>query len=324
MAGLSRILTVALVCVLLGPRTDAMAADKYPDRPVHFIVGFPPGGAVDTVARIMGDWLSQRLGQAFVIENRAGSGGMIATNAAIHSQPDGYTIVFVGSNNAIGVSLYKHLPFDFLRDTTLVAGMLRLPNVMLVAPSLPVHSVAELIAYARARPGQLNYASAGNGTSLHMSAELFKAMTGINMIHIPYRGAAAFYPDLMSGKVQMSFDNLPGAVGFVKSGRLRALGVTTSTRSDAIPDVPTIAETVPGFEASVFYGIAAPKGTPPEAVEILNGAVGAALTDPNMVARFAALGAVPMPLTPPEFHQLMAEEIEKWRKVVEFSGASVD
>jgi tripartite-type tricarboxylate transporter receptor subunit TctC len=303
---------------------NALAADKYPSRPVHFIVGFPAGGPVDTVARIMGDWLSQQLGQPFVIENRAGSGGMIATNAAIHSQPDGYTILFVGSNNAIGVSLYKHLAFDFLRDTTPVAGMLRLPNIMIVTPSLPVNSVAELIDYAKARPGQLNYASAGNGTSLHLSAELFKSMTGTNMIHVPYRGAAAFYPDLMSGKVHMAFENLPGAIGFVKSGRLRALGVTTSTRSAAVPDVPTIGETVAGYEANVFYGIAAPNGTPPEAVEILNRAVTAALTDPKMVARFADLGSVPMPLTPPEFGQLMVEEIEKWRKVVEFSGASVD
>jgi tripartite-type tricarboxylate transporter receptor subunit TctC len=315
---------VLLVGLFLTTGLDARAADNHPNRPVHFVVGFLPGGPVDTVARIMSDWLSQQLGQAFVVENRAGSGGMIAASTAIHAAPDGYTILFVGSNNAIGASLYKNLSFDLMRDSTPVAGLLRAPNILLVAPSLPVNTVGELIAYAKANPGKLNYGSAGVGTSLHLSAELFKSMTGIDMVHIPYRGAAALYPDMLSGKIQVSFENLPGAIGFVKSGRLRALGVSTATRADAVPDVPTIAETVPGFEASVFYGIAAPAGTPPEAVDILNRAVGAALVDPKMAARLAELGGTPMPMTPPEFRQLLEQEIEKWRKVVAFSGASVD
>ena len=301
-----------------------LAADKFPSRPIHWVVGFAAGGPNDTVARIFGEWLSNHLGQQFVIENRSGSGGMIAANAMINAPADGYTILFDAPNNAIGTTLYKHLPFEFLRDTVPVAGMMRLANVMVVPPSLPVHSVTEFIAYAKAHPGELSFASSGNGTSVHMSAELFKAMTGINMVHVPYRGSAAAYPDLLSGKVHVLFDNIPGAVGFVHDGRLRALGVTTAERSKALPDVPTVGETVPGYEASVWYGIVAPKGTPPDVVAVLNTAVNAALADPKMQARIAELGGTPMPMSPAEFGKLLGEETEKWSKVVKFANISVE
>ncbi len=255
-----RVRLIALLLGLAALLAPAHAADKFPVKPVHWVVGFAAGGPNDIVARVMGEWLSAHLGQQFVIENRVGSGGMIAANAVINSPPDGYTIMFVAPNNAIGTTLYKNLPFVFLRDTAPVAGMMRLTNVMVVPPSLPVKTVAEFIAYAKANPGKLSYASSGNGTSVHMSAELFKSMAGLDMVHVPYRGSAAAYPDLMTGKVHVLFDNLPGSVEFVRTGKLRALGVTTAKRSDALPDVPTVGETVPGYEASVFYGISGAEG----------------------------------------------------------------
>ncbi len=309
---------------LLALTGAACAADKFPSRPIHWVVGFAAGGPNDTVARIFGEWMSNYLGQQIVVEDRTGQGGMIAANYVVKSAPDGYTVMFVAPNNVIGTSLYKHLPFDFLQDSVPVAGLMRLANVMVVPPTLPVKSVGEFIAYAKAHPGELSFASSGNGTSVHMSGELFKAMTGINMVHVPYRGSAAVYPDLLSGKVHVLFDNIPGAVGFVHDGRLRALGVTTAERSKALPDVPTVAETVPGYEASVWYGIAAPKGTPPEAIEVLNKAVNAALADPKMQARIADLGGTPMPLTPAAFGKLLADETEKWGKVVKFANISVE
>jgi tripartite-type tricarboxylate transporter receptor subunit TctC len=302
----------------------AMGADKYPSRPVHFVVGFTAGGPNDIVARILSEWLSDYLGQQFVVENRAGSGGMIAANAVINSPPDGYTIMFVAPNNAIGASLYKNLPFNFLRDTAPVAGIMRLANIMVVPPSLAVRSVAEFIDYAKAHPGELSFASSGNGTSVHMSGELFKAMTGINLVHVPYRGSSAAFPDLMTGKVHVMFDNLPGSIEFVRSGQLRALGVTTAKRSDALADVPAIGEIVPGYEASVWYGMAAPRGTPPEAIDTLNKAMAAALADPKMEARLAELGGIAMPMSPEEFGKLVADETEKWAKVVKFAGISVE
>lgn len=302
----------------------AGAADKYPSRPIHWVVGFAAGGPNDTIARIFGEWLSNYLGQQIVVEDRAGSGGMLAANYVINAAPDGYTVMFVAPNNAIGTSLYKHLPFDFLRDAVPVAGLMRLANVMVVPPSLPAKSVKEFISYAKAHPGELSFASSGNGTSVHMSAELFKAMTHIDMVHVPYRGSAIAYPDLLSGKVHVLFDNIPGAVGFVHDGRLRALGVTTAERSKALPDVPTIAESVPGYEASVWYGIAGPKGMPQEAIETLNKAVNAALADPKMQARVAELGGAPMPVSPAEFGKLLADETEKWAKVVKFANISVE
>jgi tripartite-type tricarboxylate transporter receptor subunit TctC len=316
------LLAVAGVVVLSGK--GAVAADKYPSRPIHWVVGFAAGGPNDTVARIFGEWLSNYLGQQIVVEDRTGSGGMIAANYVVHAPADGYTVMFVAPNNAIGTTLYKHLPFDFMRDAVPVAGLMRLTNVMVVPPSLPVKNVAEFIAYAKAHPGELSFASSGNGTSVHMSAELFKSMTGIDMVHVPYRGSALVYPDLLSGKVHVLFDNLPGALGFVQQGKLRALGVTTAQRSAALPDVPTVAETVPGYEASVWYGIAAPKGTPPEVIAILNKAVNAALADPKMQARVAQLGGTPMPMSPDEFGRLLRDETEKWGKVVKFAHLSIE
>jgi tripartite-type tricarboxylate transporter receptor subunit TctC len=313
---------LCLVC-LAAVAAPASAAD-YPNRPVRWLIGFAPGGPVDIVARILSQWLSERLGQQFVVENRAGSGGNLAAAAAVNSEPDGYTLLFVAPNNAISASLYKKLSYDFMRDTVPVAGIMRLTNIMVVPPALPVKTVQEFIDYCKANPGKVAYASSGNGTSVHMSAELFKAMTKVDMIHVPYRGSALAYPDLMSNKVQTIFDNLPGALEQVRAGTLRALGVTSPQRWPGVPDIPAIAETVPGFESVGFYGISAPKGTPPEIVALLNKAVGEALQDPKLAARLAELGGQPMPMTPAEFGKLIADETDKWRKVVEFAGVSVE
>jgi len=314
-------LVFGLAAALVVP---ALAADKYPSRPIRFVAGFPAVGAVDITARVMADWLSSDLGQQVVVENRGGSGGNIGAAAVVDSPPDGYTILFVGANNAISTSLYKKLPFDFIRDTAPVAGIMRLTNIMVIPPSLPFKTVADFIAYGKANPGKLSFASSGNGTSVHMSGELFKAMTGLDMVHVPYRGSAAAYPDLMTEKVHVLFDNLPGSIEFVRSGQLRALGVTVAKRWPGLPDIPAIAETVPGYEASIWYGISVPKGTPPEVVAILNKSVAAALADPKMKAKLAELGGVPMPMTPAEFGKLISDETDKWAKVVKFANISVD
>src|SRR5690242_3003980 len=300
------------------------ASAAYPDRPVHWMIGFAAGGPVDIVARIMAQALSDRLGQQFIVENRAGSGGNIAAAAAINAAPDGYTLLFVAPNNAISTSLYKKLPFDFLKDTVPVASIMQLTNMLVVANEMPVKSVAEFIDYCKANPGKIAFASSGNGTSVHLAAELFKVMTKCDMIHVPYRGSAVAYPDIISNKVQLIFDNLPGALEQARGGNVRALGVTSPQRWPGLPDTPAIAETVPGFESVGFYGISAPKGTPVEIVETLNKAVNEALKDPKLVARLAELGGIPKPMTPGEFGKLVADETEKWRKVVEFAGVSVD
>ena len=300
------------------------SAAGYPDRPVHWLIGFAAGGPVDIVARIMSQWLSERLGQQFVVENRAGAGGNVAAAAAINSAPDGYTLLFVAPNNAISASLYKHLSYDFMRDTVPVASIMQLTNMLVVSNAMPVKTVQEFIDYCKANPGKVSYASSGYGTSVHMSAELFKAMAGIDMVHVPYRGSAIAFPDIISNKVQLIFDNLPSALEQSRSGTVRALGVTSPQRWPGVPDVPAIAETVPGFESVGFYGISAPKGTPPQIVEILNKAVGEALKDPKVVERLTAIGGIPKAMTPAEFGKLVADETEKWRKVVEFSGASVE
>lgn len=299
-------------------------AQGYPNRPVHWIVSFTAGGPNDTVARIIGQYLSERLGQQFIIENKVGAGGNIGMAAVLSSPPDGYTIGFAAPNNAINASLYEKLPFDFIRDSVPVAGTMLLTNVMVVHPDVPAKTVAEFIAYAKANPGKINMASSGSGTSVHMSGELFKAMTGIQMQHVPYRGSAPALQDLLTNRVQVIFDNLPGSIAHIKSGALRALGVTAGKRSQALPDVPTIAETVPGYEAVVWYGIVAPKGTPPEIVDTLNKAVNDVLADPKLKARLAELGGEPMPMTPAQFGKLIADETEKWAKVVKFSGAKAD
>jgi len=303
---------------------QSAGAAEYPSRPVQMLVGFAAGGGSDIVARMLCEWLSRHLGQRFVIENRTGVGGNLAAQAVINSRPDGYTLLFVGPNNAIAVSLYKKLPFDFLRDTAPVAGVMRLTNLMVVPPSLPARTVQELIDYARAHPGKLSMASTGHGTSVHLSGELFKAMTRIEMVHVPYRNASALYPDLVTGKIDVLFGNLTGSIELVHAGRLLALAVTAAKRWGGMPDTPTIAETVPGYEADVWYGVVAPKGMPPDIVGILNKAVNAALADPKLIARFAEAGGLPIPMSPSEFGELIAAETDKWRKVVEFAGASVE
>jgi tripartite-type tricarboxylate transporter receptor subunit TctC len=301
----------------------AFAAD-YPTRPVRWLIGFAAGGPVDVVARIMANWLSDHFGQQFVVENRSGSGGNIAAAAAINAPGDGYTLLFVAPNNAISTSLYKHLSFDFIRDTVPVASLMQLPNMLVVSNGMPVKTVAEFIDYCKANPGKVSYASSGYGTSVHMSGELFKSMTGCNMLHVPYRGSAIAYPDIMSNKVQLIFDNLPGALAQSRSGTVRALGVTSPKRWPGLPDIPAVAETVPGFESVGFYGISAPKGTPPEIVDTLNKAINEALKDPKVIEQLASTGGIPKPMTPAEFGKLVADETAKWRKVVEFAGVSVD
>jgi tripartite-type tricarboxylate transporter receptor subunit TctC len=308
----------------LAAGTAPSSAADYPNRPVRWLIGFAAGGPVDIVARIMSQWLSEHFGQQFVVENRTGSGGNLAAAAAVNSTPDGYTLLFVAPNNAISTSLYKHLSYDFIRDTVPVASIMQLTNMLVVSNAMPVKTVQEFIDYCRANPGKVSYASSGYGTSVHMSAELFKAMTKIDMVHVPYRGSAIAFPDIISNKVQLIFDNLPSALEQSRAGTVRALGVTSPQRWPGLPDIPAIAETVPGFESVGFYGISAPKGTPPEIVDILNKAVGEALKDPKLVEKLTAIGGIPKPMTPAEFGRLIADETEKWRKVVEFAGVSVD
>ena len=317
------LLSMACAASLVATGAPALAGD-YPNKPVRFINGFAPGGPVDTVARIMAQALSEHLGQQFVVDNRPGQGGNIGTAAGIAAPPDGYTVMFSGANNAISASLYKHLAFDFMRDTVPIAMFTRVPNLMVISNAMPVKTVQEFIDYCKANPGKIFFASSGNGTTVHMSAELFKAMTKCDMVHVAYRGSALAMPDVISNKVQLIFDNLPTALAQARGGSVRALGVTSAQRWPGVTDVPAIAETVPGYEASVFYGLSAPKGTPPEIVAALNKAVNDVLRDPKLIARFADLGGVPMPMTPEEYGKLIADETVKWRKVVEFAGVSVD
>jgi tripartite-type tricarboxylate transporter receptor subunit TctC len=302
---------------------QALALD-YPTRPVHWVVGYPAGGTTDILARLVGQYLSEKLGQQFVIDNRAGAGNNIATELVANAPPDGYTLLLVNPANGINATLYDKLPFNFIRDIAPVAGIIRVPNVMEVNPGVPAKTVAEFISYAKANPGKVNMASSGNGTSVHVSGELFKMMTGVNMLHVPYRGAAPALTDLMGGQVQVIFDNLPSSVEYIRAGKLRALGVTTAARSDALPGVPSVGETVAGYEASAWFGMGAPKGTPPEVVEKLNAAVNAGLADPKLKARLADLGGTPLVGTAADFGRLIAEETEKWAKVVKFSGAKPD
>jgi tripartite-type tricarboxylate transporter receptor subunit TctC len=325
MTGPLRARLIGLACMLavVAGAGPAAAAD-YPSRPVHWLIGFAAGGPVDIVARIMSQWLSEHFGQQFVVENRTGSGGNIAAAAAIASPPDGYTLLFVAPNNAIATSLYKKLPYDFIRDTVPVASIMQLTNMLVVSNATPAKTVQELIDYCKANPGKISYASSGYGTSVHMSAELFKAMTKCDMVHVPYRGSALAFPDIISDKVQLIFDNLPTALEQARGGTVRALGVTSPQRWPGVSDVPAIAETVPGFESVGFYGISAPKDTPPEIVDLLNKAVNEALKDPKLAARLAEIGGIPKPMTPAEFGKLVADETAKWRKVVEFAGVSVD
>jgi tripartite-type tricarboxylate transporter receptor subunit TctC len=316
-------LAACLTGVTLVGTNQASALD-YPTRPVRWIVGYPAGGSTDILARIVGQALSERLGQQFIVENKPGAGNNIGTEAVIHSPPDGYTVYLVNPANAINATLYQKLSFNFIRDMTPVAGLMRVPNVMEVTPSLPAKTVAEFITYAKANPGKINWASSGNGTSVHLSGELFKMMTGIQMTHVPYRGSAPALTDMISGTVHVMFDNMPSSLPHIQAGKLRALAVTTTARSDALPDVPTVADTVPGYEASAFFGMGVPKGTPPEIIEKLNKEINAALADPKMKAKLAEMGGMLIPGTPADFGKVIAEETDKWAKVVKGGGVTLE
>ena len=318
-----RIIALSLLIAVLGVSTCA-AAEDYPSRPIKWIVPYPAGGTTDILARLIGQWLSEHLGAQVIIENRPGAGNNIGTEAAINAAPDGYTVLLVNPANGINTSLYRKLNFDFIRDVAPVAGLTRVPNVMEVNPAVPAKTVPEFIAYAKANPGKINLASSGNGTSVHLSGEMFKMMTGVDLLHVPYRGAAPALTDLISGQVQIMFDNMPSSIEHIRAGKLRALAVTTAKRSPALPDVPTVAETVPGYEASAWFGMGAPKGTPPEIIDKLNKAVNAALADPNIQARLADLGGNVMSTTAAEFGQVIVDETDKWAKVVKAAGVSVE
>jgi tripartite-type tricarboxylate transporter receptor subunit TctC len=312
----------AAVASLAAPRIAR--AQAYPARPVRLVVGFPAGGAADITARLMGQWLSERLGQAFVIENRPGAGTNIGTETVVKALPDGYTLLLVSAANTINATLYERLNFNFMRDVAPVAGLIRGPLVMEVHPSVPARTVPEFIAYAKANPGKINMGSAGNGTPGHMSGELFKMTTGLDLVHVPYRGGAPALTDLLAGQVQVMFDNLPTSIEYIRAGKLQALAVTTAARSQMLPDLPTVSEFVPDYEVSSWFGMGAPRSTPTDIIEKLNAEISAALADPRLQTRIADLGSVPLPMSPRELATLIAAETEKWAKVIKFSGAKAD
>jgi len=316
-------LTLAGAAVALPGLSRVAAAQAYPARPVRVVIGYTPGGSADITARLMAQWLTERLGQSFVIESRPGAGTNIATEAVINAPPDGYTLLLVAPANAINATLYEKMNHNFLRDIVPVAGIIRFPNVVVVNPSVPVKTIPELIAYAKANPGKLNMASSGNGSTIHMSGELFKMMTGINMTHVPYRGGAPALTDMIGGQVQVMFDNIPTATEFVRSGQLRGLAVTGSARSETLADLPTVADFLPGYEAYSWYGVGAPKGTPVDIVEKLNREINAILAESKAKERFKELGATVIPGSPAEFGKWVADETEKWGGVVKFAGAKV-
>jgi tripartite-type tricarboxylate transporter receptor subunit TctC len=312
----------AAVASLAAPRMAR--AQAYPARPMRLIVGFPAGGAADITARLMGQWLSDRLGQPIVIENRAGAGTNIGTEAVVKASPDGYTLLLISAANTINATLYDRLNFNFIRDIAPVAGLIRGPLVMEVHPSVPARTVPEFIAYAKAHPGRINMGSAGNGTPGHMSGELFKMTTGLDLVHVPYRGGAPALTDLLAGQVQVMFDNLPTSIEYIRAGRLQALAVTTAARSQMLPELPTVSEFVPGYEVSSWFGIGAPRNTSPNIIEKLNAEVGIALADSGLQSRIAELSSTPLPLSPQELAALVATETEKWAKVIKFSGAKAE
>jgi tripartite-type tricarboxylate transporter receptor subunit TctC len=310
--------TAAALAAAALPRLAA--ADEYPSRPVRIIAGFAAGGGVDVTARLIGQWLAGRLGQSFVIENRTGAGGNVGTEAVVNAAPDGYTLLLATVPNAVNASLYEKLNFNFIRDTVPVAGIIRVPMVMLLNPAVPANTVAEFIAYAKANPEKVNMASAGNGSAPHMAGELFKMMAGVNLVHVPYRGQGPALSDLLGGQVQVLFAATPGTTDYIATGKLRALAVTSAARAEVLPQLATIADFVPGYEASQWYGISAPKNTPADIVGKLNREINAGIADPAMNARFAAIGGEPLPGSPSEFGRLIAEETEKWGKVVRAAG----
>jgi tripartite-type tricarboxylate transporter receptor subunit TctC len=302
----------------------AARALDYPTRPIRFLVGYPPGGATDILARLIGQRLSERLGQQFVVENKPGAGNNIGTEAAVNAEPDGYTVLLVNPANFINTSLYANLKFNFVRDIAPVASFNRVPNVMTVNKDVPAKNVAEFIEYVKNNPGKTNMASSGNGTSVHLSGEMFMAMTGTKMQHVPYRGAAPAITDMLGGQVQVIFDNMPSVIQHIRSGALRALGVTTAQRSPQLPDVQAIAETVPGYEASALFGMGAPRNTPQDIIEKLNSEIDASMAEPALRQRLVELGGEPLIQPPQVFGEMIKEETEKWRKVVEFAGLKVE
>ncbi|CCE08553.1 conserved exported hypothetical protein [Bradyrhizobium sp. STM 3843] len=302
---------------------SASALD-YPTRPVRFVVGYPPGGATDILARLIGQRLSESMGQQFVVENKPGAGNNIGTEAVVNAAPDGYTILLVNPANYINTTLYANLKFNFVRDVAPIASFNRVPNVMTVNKDVTANNVAEFIAYLKANPGKVNMASSGNGTSVHLSGEMFMAMTGTKMQHVPYRGAAPAITDMLGGQVQIMFDNMPSIIQHIRAGSLRALGVTTAERSPQLPDVQAIAETVPGYEASALFGVGAPKNTPKEIVELLNKQVNTILAEPGIRKSLVELGGEPLIQSPEAFGAMVAAETEKWKKVVEFAGLKVE
>jgi len=319
-----RFLRVAAGAAALAAAPRIAGAQTYPTRSVRLIIGYTPGGSADLTARLVGQWLSERLGQPVVVESRPGAGTNIATEAVVHAPPDGYTLLLVAPANAINATLYEKLNHDFIRDIAPVAGLIRFPNVMEVNPSVPAKTVPEFIAYAKANPRKINMASSGNGSTIHVSGELFKMMAGVNMVHVPYRGGAPALTDLLGGQVQVMFDNLPTSIEYIRAGKLRPLAVTSATRSELLPEVPTVADFVPGYESSAWYGVGAPRNTPVEIIDRLNKEINAVLADPRMKARVADMGATLVAGLPAEFGKLVADETEKWGNVVKFSGAKAD
>jgi tripartite-type tricarboxylate transporter receptor subunit TctC len=315
-----RFLGLAAAAVTLPAAPRLARAEAYPARPVQLTVYFAAGGGNDIIARLIGQWMSERLGQAFVILNRPGGGGNVGTEAVVRADPDGYSLLFISTSNATNATLYDKPGFNFIRDIAPVAGISREPNLMVIHPSVPANSVSEFIAHARANPGKINYASAGIGTSQHMAGELLKMMAGIDMVHIPHRGSAPALTSVLGGQVQMMFVSMPTVVEYIKSDKLRALAVSSAKRAALLPDIPAVAESVPGFEAGPFYGLGAPRNTPPEIVARLNAELNAGLADPRLGARLAELGCTPLPGSSGEFGKLIADETEKWAKVIKFAN----
>ena len=322
MLNISRCFSILFTCLSIV--AGAASAADYPTKPIKLVVAWSPGGTTDILARIIAQGLSEKLGETVLVENKPGGGNNIGTEYVIRSAPDGYTLNMTNPANAINATLYKNLPFNFINDTVPVAGVVRTPNVMVITGALPVKTVAEFIAYCKANPTTVNMASSGSGSSIHLSGELFKIMTGCKMAHIPYKGAGPALNDLIAGQVQVMFDNLPSSAGFIKDGRIRALAVTTSVREASLPNVPTVAETVAGYEASAWFGISAPKGTPRDIVEKLNAAVNQLLAEPKIQKRLSELGGTPIPGTPEDFGKLISNDTQKWERVVKSSGATVD
>ncbi|HEV3160846.1 MAG TPA: tripartite tricarboxylate transporter substrate binding protein [Xanthobacteraceae bacterium] len=315
-----KFLYLATTAAALPSLTSIAGTFDYPTRPVRLILSFPAGGPNDVVGRLLGRWLSERLGQPFIIENRSGAGGTVGTEVVVRAAPDGYTLLQVNTPNAINATLYDNLSYNFIRDIVPVASIIRTPLVMEVNPSFPAKTVPEFIAFAKANPGKINMASGGNGTPGHVAGELFKMMAGVSMVHVPYRGGALAPTDLLGGQVQVLVDPIPASIGYLRAGKLRALAVTTTTRSDVLPDVPTVDEFIPGYEASAWYGIGAPRGTPTEIIDRLNSAINACLADPTLKARLAEVGGVPFLSSPTDFGRFIATETEKWAEVIKSAG----